>query len=237
MGMAQMLFFSGRSEQPTIVVNALPARNLDWVTLPLPRRRIEDHKFKTVVITFCRGMRLSTLFQTSFPSPLQESLSTRPPMTTDIDSLKEKIKRWTLILGVLQITVGCLAGFTPPSAVAWFRGIVMAHIEFTANGVLLVAFGFLVRELRLSPGALWVWFATLQIGTWTNGAAGQAAAFIGASSKLMPTINEKFPPPHGIDNPIVSGSLMLCGVTITVALLITLYGLWRSKTSGYGSNA
>ena len=158
-------------------------------------------------------------------------------MTTDIDTLKANIRRWTLILGVLQITVGCLVGFISPSAVAWFRGIVMAHIEFTANGVLMVAFGFVVRELRLSPAALKVWFATLQIGTWANGAAGIAAAFSGASSKLMPTLNEKFPPPHGTDNPIVSGSLKLCGVTIMVALLLTLYGLLRSKTSGSDSNA
>src|ERR1700693_3327176 len=105
-------------------------------------------------------------------------------MSIDIDSLKANLRRWTLLLGVIQITVGCVIGFIPPSAVAWFRGIVMAHIEFTANGVLMVAFGFLVRELRLSPAALWMWFATLQIGTWTNGAAGVAAAFLGASSKL-----------------------------------------------------
>jgi len=158
-------------------------------------------------------------------------------MTTDIDSLKANIKRWTLFLGVLQIMVGCVVGFIPPSAVAWFRGIVMAHIEFTANGVLMLVFGFLVRELRLSPAALKAWFATLQIGTWANGAAGVAAAFIGASSKLMPTINEKFPLPGGTDNPIVSGSLQLCGLTIMLALLLTLYGLLRSKTSGYDSNA
>jgi len=82
-----------------------------------------------------------------------------------------------------------------------------------------------------------VWFATLQIGTWTNGAAGVAAAFIGASSKLMPTITEKFPPPHGPDNPIVTGTLLLCGVTIMVALLLTLYGLLRSKTAGEDANA
>jgi len=158
-------------------------------------------------------------------------------MTTDIDGLKTNIRRWTLILGVLQITVGCVIGFIPPSAVAWFRGIVMAHIEFTANGVLMVAFGFLVKELRLSAPGLRVWFATLQIGTWTNGAAGVAGALIGASSKLMPTINEKFPPPRGTDNPIVSGSLKLCGVTIMVALLLTLYGLLRSKTPGYDAKA
>lgn len=116
-------------------------------------------------------------------------------MTTKIDSLRANLRRWTLILGVLQVTVGCLVGFIPPSAVEWFRGIVMAHIEFTANGVLMVALGFLVKELSLGPMALKVWFATLQIGTWANGAAGVAAAFIGATSKLMPTLSEKFPHP------------------------------------------
>src|SRR6187549_1168006 len=142
-------------------------------------------------------------------------------MATNPDILKETLRRWTIILGVLQITVGCLVGFIPPSAVAWFRGIVMAHIEFTANGVLMIVLGLLVNELRLGSTALKIWFVTLQIGTWANGAAGVAAAFIGASSKLMPTINEKFPPPHGTDHPLVSGSLMLCGVTIMVALLLT----------------
>ena len=152
-------------------------------------------------------------------------------MANGIDNLKANLRRWTLLLGVLQITVGCMVGFISPSAVAWFRGIVMAHIEFTANGVLMIALGFLVKELRLNPTALKVWFATLQVGTWTNGGAGLAAAFIGSSSKLMPTLNEKFPPPHGVDSPVVTNLLQLCGVTIMVALLLTIYGLFRSKAS------
>lgn len=152
-------------------------------------------------------------------------------MSSELEELKSTIRRWTLILGVLQITVGCVIGFIPPSAVQWFRGIVMAHIEFTANGVLMIVFGLLINELRLGAVALKVWFATLQLGTWSNGAAGVAAAFIGASSKLMPTLNEKFPPPHGTDNPIVSGALMLCGVTIMIALLLTLYGLLRNRST------
>lgn len=152
-------------------------------------------------------------------------------MTNDVDRLKARLRHWTLVLGVLQITVGCMIGFIPPSAVEWFRGIVMAHIEFTANGVLTVAFAFLVRELNLSPVMLKIWFATLQIGTWTNGAAGVAAAFIGASSKLMPTLNEKFPPPGGIDSLLVTSLLQLCGVTIMVALLLTLYGLLRNRSA------
>jgi hypothetical protein len=63
------------------------------------------------------------------------------------------------------------------------------------------------------------------------------AGFIGASSKLMPTLNEEFPPPHGTDNPIVSGSLLLCGVTILMALLLTLYGLWRAQNWDKDANA
>ena len=152
-------------------------------------------------------------------------------MATDIDTLRASIRRWTLILGVLQLTLGCVVGFIPPTAVEWFRGIVMSHIEYTANGVLMIAFGFLVSELRLGSRTLKVWFTTLQVGTWTNGTAGLVGAFLGYSSKLMPTINEKFPAPHGADHPAVTGLLQLCGVTIIVCLLLTLFGLVRAKSA------
>lgn len=155
-------------------------------------------------------------------------------MAIALDPLKATLRRWTLFLGVLQITVGCIVGFIPPTAVQWFRGIVMAHIEFTANGVLMIVLGLLLGEMALNAKALRVWFATLQIGTWTNGAAGVAAAFTGVSSKLMPTINEKFPPPGGADSALVTNLLMVCGVTILVALLLTLYGLLRSKPAPAG---
>ncbi len=150
-------------------------------------------------------------------------------MMDDMDRLRSNIRRWTLLLGVLQLTFGCLVGFIPPSAVQWFRGIVMSHIEYTANGVLMIAFGFLVNEMKLGRAALVIWFATLQIGTWTNGTAGLVAALIGYSSSLMPTLNEKFPPPHGADHPAVTGLLQVCGVTIMVALALTIYGLVRSQ--------
>jgi hypothetical protein len=144
--------------------------------------------------------------------------------------LKAKIRRWTLFLGVLQVTVGCIVGFIPPAAVQWFRGIVMAHIEFTANGVLMIVLGLLLPEIELGAFALRAWFATLQVGTWTNGAAGLVGAFIGYSSKLMTTINEKFPAPNGLDHPAVSGLLQVCGITIMIALLLTLSGLLRGKS-------
>jgi hypothetical protein len=143
------------------------------------------------------------------------------------------LKRWTIFLGVFQVAFGCAVGFIPPTAVPWFRGIVMAHIEFTANGVLMIALGLLVEEMRLPPIAFKAWFATLLVGTWANGAAGLASAFHGATSKLMPTLNEKFPPPNGTDDPVVTGLLMTCGITILTALLLTLVGLAR----GFGRDA
>jgi len=152
-------------------------------------------------------------------------------MSTTPDQLRMTLRRWTLFLGVLQVTAGCIVGFIPPPAVEWFRGIVMAHIEFTANGVLMVVLGLLVTEMRLATGAWLAWFVALQIGTWANGAAGVIAGIVGASSPLMPTITEKFPPPHGGDNPLVSASLMLCGVTILIALVLTLTGLVRGWSS------
>ena len=152
-------------------------------------------------------------------------------MATDNDVLRSSIRRLTLFLGVLQLTLGCVVGFIPPTAVEWFRGIVASHIGYTANGVLMIAFGFLVGEMRLGSRTLKVWFATLQLGTWTNGTAGLVGAFLGYSSKLMPTINEKFPAPKGADHPAVSGLLQLCGVTIIICLLLTLFGLLRARST------
>ena len=71
--------------------------------------------------------------------------------------------------------------------------------------------------------------AALRFGTWTNGAAGLTGAFIGYSSKLMPTINEKFPAPNGLDHPVTTGLLLVCGITVLIALGLTLTGLLRKR--------
>jgi hypothetical protein len=60
--------------------------------------------------------------------------------------------------------------------------------------------------------------------------AGLIAGFLGASSKLIPTINEKFPPPHDTKMRLFQ-TRSWSGVTIVVALFLTLYGLIRSKPS------
>ncbi len=45
----------------------------------------------------------------------------------------------------------------------------------------------------------------------------------------MPTLNEKFPPPGGINSATVTGLLQVCGVTIIVALVLTLVGLLLNR--------
>jgi hypothetical protein len=137
----------------------------------------------------------------------------------------EQIRYLTLLLGVIQVTFGCFVGFIPPTAVLWFRGIVMAHIEFTANGVLLVVLGLIVREMQLGRKTFWIWFYALQIATWFNGASGLMAAFSGQSSKLLTTINTAFPPPNGMDNNAVSAVLMICGIAVLIGLILTIFGL------------
>lgn len=149
-------------------------------------------------------------------------------MSKPLDLLKEDVRRWVLVIGVAQVLFGCLVGFIPPTAVGWFRGIVMAHIEFTANGVLMTVIGLLARDMALGPAALRIWFVTLTIGTWTNGGAGLVGAFAGQSSPLMPTLNQNFPAPGGVNNPIVTGLLFVCGVTIVIALVLTIVGLARA---------
>ena len=149
-------------------------------------------------------------------------------MEMGVHSLAERLRRWILLIGVAQVLFGCLVGFIPPTAVGWFRGIVMAHIEFTANGVLMTVIGLLAREMRLSEVVWRIWFWTLLVGTWFNGAAGLVGAFIGQSSPLMPTLNQSFPAPGGVTNPVVTGMLLICGVTIVTALVLTLVGLARA---------
>lgn len=143
--------------------------------------------------------------------------------------LAERIRFLTLLLGVIQVTMGCLVGLIPPDAIAWYRGLVMAHIQFTANGVLLVVLGFLLREMVLSPLQLRLWFVSTQAGTWLNGVAGMIAAIIGQSSSQMPALNKAYPPPIAGSSALVYTTLVFCGLLILLGLGLTVWGLVRAR--------
>jgi hypothetical protein len=104
----------------------------------------------------------------------------------------------------------------------------MAHIEYAGNGILLIALGLLVREMRLSASMWWIWFVVLQLGTWLNGASAVFAAVLGSSSNLLSLANASSPPPAGTGSSIVTGMLITTGVTMVIGLSITLVGLARA---------
>lgn len=143
--------------------------------------------------------------------------------------LSERIRFFTLLLGVIQVTIGCLVGLIPPDSVAWYRGLVMAHIQFTANGVLLVVLGFLLREMVLTPFQLRCWFISTQAGTWLNGVAGMMAAIIGQSTSQMPALNKAYPPPTAGTSPLVYTTLVLCGLLMLMGLGLTVWGLVKAR--------
>jgi hypothetical protein len=145
----------------------------------------------------------------------------------------ENIRRWSILLGVFQILFGCLIGMTPPDAVPWFRGIVMAHLEFTANGVLIIVLTLLLKEMALNKTLLNMWFITLQLGAWANGASGIVVAVTGRSTPEMPTITASNPPPYGIGNPLATTLLILSGLAILVALTLSLIGFWRGAKKAF----
>lgn len=150
-------------------------------------------------------------------------------MSQDTTALKLRLRRLTLLLGVAQITLGCLVGLLPPTAVPWFRGIVMAHVEYTGNGVLLVVLGLLLPELNLGRAALWTWFASLQLGSWLNGSSALLAGITGRSSRFLSVANAASTPPGGATDLVVTGMLIVVGVSILVGLALTLAGLLRAK--------
>ena len=133
-------------------------------------------------------------------------------MTTDIASLKANIKRWTLILAGSP-NHDRLYGRIHP---AFSRGVVSRYRDGAHR---------VHRQWRLDGG--------IRLPS-----QGTPAGSGGIEGMVRDATNWhwKFPPPGGTDNPIASGSLKLCGVTMMVALLLTLYGLLRSKTSSYDSN-
>lgn len=143
--------------------------------------------------------------------------------------LTERLRFVTLVLGVVQVITGCVAGLLPPDAVAWYRGLVMAHIQFTANGVLLIVLGLLLRDMRLTPAQFRIWFISTQAGTWLNGIAGLIAAFTGQSSSQMPNLNAIHPPPNGATSTAVYVTLMFCGLFILTGLGLTLIGLLQGR--------
>ncbi len=133
-----------------------------------------------------------------------------------------------IIIGVLQVLLGCIVGFIPPPAVLHFRSIVTAHIEFCVNGTLLAVLGILTQYMKLSSTSFTILELTSYTGTFCNGGAFLISAFTGFGTKLAPTVNEKFPFPNGVEggySDLMTNCLIVCGVTVIISLIFAIIGL------------
>jgi hypothetical protein len=133
-----------------------------------------------------------------------------------------------LIGGIGMVLFGCFIGLIPPPAVQHFRSIVTAHIEFTANGMLLSILGLIMPYLNLGRGTKFFLELTAYWGTASNGGAFLISAFTGYGTELAPTVHKQFPFPNGIKgfySSMVTACLLSCGVTIIIALFLTVAGL------------
>lgn len=130
-----------------------------------------------------------------------------------------------LVAGVLLALLGMLTGLLAPVAKNR-RALLTSHLEGTANGTLLIAFGLLWTHLELSKtvelvtavlaiyGAYANWFATLLSGMW------------GAGKKSLPLASGDHEGTKVQENTI--GVLLLTtAVTIVAATVLILIGLIR----------
>lgn len=138
-----------------------------------------------------------------------------------------------LIFGIGMVLFGCIIGLVPPPMVQHFRSLVTSHIEFTSNGMLLCIIAFCMPFLNYGSGMKKFIELNAYLGTFFNGFAFLISAVTGFGTALAPTVHEKFPFPHGITgfySEVVTGCLLLCAVTIILALALTFFGLIMAKT-------
>eukprot|EP01012_Entosiphon_sulcatum_P045085 TRINITY_DN60033_c0_g1_i1.p1 TRINITY_DN60033_c0_g1~~TRINITY_DN60033_c0_g1_i1.p1 ORF type:complete len:153 (+),score=22.91 TRINITY_DN60033_c0_g1_i1:41-499(+) len=139
-----------------------------------------------------------------------------------------------LVLGVLQVLTGCILGLIPENQWTLYRYAVTAHLEFTANGVLLIALGYVSTKISLPSVLGPVFWLTSVVGTWINGLAFVYGAIYGELTELAPKANSEIGAAArakltGQSGQVVTGMLTICGVCIITSLFLALLGLLLGK--------
>jgi len=95
---------------------------------------------------------------------------TRSSLTVakNVQKRQMRLRKYTLLSGLAQMLFCCLQGVSidsmPNRAIAK-----SAHHQFSHNGELLIALAFAFPVCELGPRMLWIAFALLQVGAWSNG--------------------------------------------------------------------
>jgi len=130
-----------------------------------------------------------------------------------------------LVAGVLLALLGMLTGLLAPVAKNR-RALLTSHLEGTANGTLLIAFGLTWPYLVL-PDAVELVTAALAIyGTYANWFATLLSGMWGAGKKTMPLASGDYEGTKTQEN-VIGVLLLTTAVTIIAATVLILVGLIR----------
>lgn len=130
-----------------------------------------------------------------------------------------------LIAGVLLALLGMLTGLLAPVAKNR-RALLTSHLEGTANGTLLIAFGLLWPHLEL-PDALEPVTAVLAVyGTYANWFATLLSGLWGAGKRTMPIASGDYEGTKVQEN-VIAVLLLTTAITIIAATVLILVGLIR----------
>jgi hydroxylaminobenzene mutase len=130
-----------------------------------------------------------------------------------------------LVAGVLLALLGMLTGLLAPVAKNR-RALLTSHLEGTANGTLLIAFGLLWPYLKLPDGTELVTTVLAIYGTYANWLATLLAGMWGAGKKSMPLAAGDHEGTKAQEN-VIAAMLLSVAVTIIAATVLILVGLLR----------
>jgi len=136
--------------------------------------------------------------------------------------------------GFLLFFLGLVTGFAVPAMTNPRAGLA-GHLEALMNGMFLVVVGIAWTRLRVSAraGRLVGWL--LLFGAYANWASTTASGILG-SSKGTPIAGAGFQAGPVVENAIF-GTLVLVGLSMTVACGVLVTRAWRPTSASPGETA
>ncbi len=132
-----------------------------------------------------------------------------------------------LVLGMFLFLLGLLTGFVMPVLKNPRLGL-SAHLEGAMNGMFLILVGMIWEKVKISSQLQKITFTFLILGSYTNWLACLLGASFGASRMTpiagMGMVAEPW------QELLVAFLFITVGLTMTMAVALLSWGLWKSDT-------
>ena len=138
-------------------------------------------------------------------------------------TIKSELSRKLIRYGVGLFLLGLLTGFAIPAMQNPRMGL-SSHLEGVQNGMLLMLFGIIWPQLRLSNPALQWGYGLALFGTYTNWATTLLAGIWGAGAAMMPLAgNNLFG--TALQEGLIKFGLGSLSLTMLIVCVLLLWGL------------